>query len=135
MKNRILSDPELTMGAIVWIAAATLLPLQLGVSNAPPLALVVYLIVAGSLLAVADAVLNPASYYRLGDVGLQSVFWTISLSFPAVLLFTLGSIVAPGAVSYSDDLCRMAGLAHLESGPEGALEEALEPSEACETAR
>lgn len=135
MKNRILSDPELTMGAIVWIAAATLLPLQLGMANATPLALAVYLLIAGTLLAVADAVLNPASYYRFGDVGLQSVFWTISLAVPGVLLFALGTFLTPASHSFTDDLCRMAGLAHFEGALEGALEEAFEPSEECETAR
>ena len=85
MTNRILRDPAFGLGLVVWVVAATLLPFQLGLTGATLLALVAYLAVAGALLATADAVLNPAFYRDWSDVGLQSVFWMISLSLPAGL--------------------------------------------------
>ena len=132
MTNRILRDPAFGLGLLVWVVAATLLPFQLGLTGATLLALVAYLAVAGALLATADAVLNPAFYRDWSDVGLQSVFWMISLSLPAGLLFALGAASAPANDTFGDDLCRMAGLSHLEGHPEDALEEALEPTEDCE---
>ena len=132
MTNRILRDPAFGLGLAVWVVAATLLPFQLGLTGATLLGLVAYLAVAGALLATADAVLNPAFYRDWSDVGLQSVFWMISLSLPAGLLFALGAASAPANDTFGDDLCRMAGLSHLEGHPEDALEEALEPTEDCE---
>ena len=121
MTNRILRDPAFGLGLVVWVVAATLLPFQLGLTGATLLALVAYLAVAGALLATADAVLNPAFYRDWSDVGLQSVFWMISLSLPAGLLFALGAASAPANDTFGDDLCRMAGLSHLEGHPEDAL--------------
>ena len=132
MTKHIVHDPPFALGVAVWIAAATLLPFQLGVASGTLPALALYLVVAGTLLAVADAVLNPALYHRWSDVALQSVFWMISLTVPAALLFALGTRSAPAAEGFEDDLCQLAGLAHLEGHPEDALEEALEPTEECE---
>ena len=132
MTNRILRDPAFGLGLVVWVVAATLLPFQLGLTGATLLGLVAYLAVAGALLATADAVLNPAFYRDWSDVGLQSVFWMISLTLPAALLFALGTRSAPTTEGFEDDLCQLAGLAHLEGHPEDALEEALEPTEECE---
>lgn len=132
MTKRIVHDPPFALGVAVWIAAATLLPFQLGVASGTLPALALYLVVAGTLLAVADAVLNPALYHRWSDVALQSVFWMISLSLPALLLFALAAASAPANETFEDGMCRIAGLSHLEGHPEDALEEALEPTEDCE---
>ena len=132
MTKHIVHDPPFALGVAVWIAAATLLPFQLGVASGTLPALALYLVVAGTLLAVADAVLNPALYHRWSDVALQSVFWMISLSLPALLLFALAAASAPANETFEDGMCRIAGLSHLEGHPEDALEEALEPTEDCE---
>ncbi|KRA82777.1 hypothetical protein ASD76_01415 [Altererythrobacter sp. Root672] len=121
------------MGVLVWILAATLFPYQLGMSQAPFLSFVGYLMIAGMLLAVADALFNSATYRSLGDVAFQGLFWAIGLSVPAFAAFLIGTSTAPVTDAFEDDLCRMAGFAHVEGHPEAALEEALEPTEDCET--
>jgi hypothetical protein len=133
MKDRILAEPAFGLGVLVWIVAATLFPYQLGLSQAPFLSFIAYLTIAGLLLAVADAVFNSATYHTFRDVALQGLFWTIGLSIPAFAAFLIGTSTAPATVAFEDDLCRMAGLAHAEGHPEAALEEALEPTESCET--
>lgn len=133
MKDRILAEPAFGLGVVVWIVAATLFPYQLGLSQAAFLSFIAYLLFAGFLLAAADALLNSATYHSFGDVALQGLFWTIGLSIPALAAFFIGTATTPATVAFEDDLCRMAGLAHIESHPEAALEEALEPTEDCET--
>src|SRR5690606_24211284 len=109
MKDRILNEPTLCFGMVVWIAAATVLPLRLGMNGASIVAFAVYVAVAGLLLAVADAILNPSLYHRIGDVVLQGVFWTIGLAVPALLMFAIGGAVAPVHQQFSDDLCTLGG--------------------------
>lgn len=132
MKDRILSEPSFAMGMTVWVVAATLFPWQLGLAGASLIGFVAYLAIAGVLLAVADALLNAALYHRWTDVLFQGLFWMIGLSVPAAVLFTLGNSVAPAAIEFQDDLCVMTGLDNPADHSEAPLEEALEPSEACE---
>jgi len=132
MKDRILTDPSFAPGLAVWAAAATLFPWHLGLAGASWAGLALYLGVAGALLAVADALLNSAFYHRWGDIALQGLFWAIGLSVPAAILFAVGSSAAPAAEELQDGLCMMAGLDNPADHNEGAIEEALEPSEQCE---
>jgi hypothetical protein len=132
MKDRILTEPTFALGAVVWLVAATVFPWQLGLARASVGGFLVYLAVAGVLLAVADALLNPAFYRRFGDVALQGLFWTIGLSVPGAILFSFGMHAAPTAELFQDNLCAMAGLSNPADNTESALEEALEPSERCE---
>jgi hypothetical protein len=132
MKDRILHEPAFALGVAVWLVAATVFPWQLGLVGASLTGFAAYLAIAGGLLAVADALLNPAFYQRLGDVALQGLFWTIGLSVPAAVLFALGNSAAPAAERFEDNLCIMAGLANPADHTESAIEEALEPSESCE---
>lgn len=132
MRDRIFAEPAFALGAAVWLVAATLFPWRLGLAGASIAGFVAYLAIAGGLLAVADAVLNPAFYRRWDDVALQGVFWAIGLSVPAAILFALGTSAAPTAEKFEDDLCAMAGLANPADHTEDPIEEALEPTEACE---
>ena len=132
MKDRILSEPSFALGLAVWFAAATLFPWQLGVAGASLAAFVAYLVIAGTLLAVADALHNAAFYRRVSDVALQGLFWTIGLAVPAAVLFALGQSAAPAAETFEDGLCALAGMDNPADHTEPALEEALEPDEECE---
>lgn len=132
MKDRLLKEPAFAPGMAVWLAAATVFPWQLGLAGASAFGFLFYLFIAGLLLAVADALLNSALYYRLSDVLLQGVFWMIGLAVPGTLLFAVGGSFAPAAERFQDDLCVMAGLANPADHSEGALEEVLEPTEDCE---
>lgn len=132
MKDRILHEPAFALGALVWLVAATVFPWQLGLAGASIAGFVAYLAIAGGLLAIADALLNPAFYRRWDDVALQGLFWTIGLSVPAAILFALGNSAAPAADRFEDDLCLMAGLANPTDHTEDPIEEALEPTESCE---
>lgn len=136
MKSRILREPGLFLGLIVWAMAVTVFPLQLGLAGAAILSLVAYVAIAGTLLAVADAVLNPAFYNRTLDVVLQAAFWTMGIALPALAAFTIGGMAAPAQQAFTSDLCALGGL----EGPgdpddrtDTALEDALEAMNRCPT--
>jgi hypothetical protein len=132
MKDRILHEPAFALGALVWLVAATVFPWRLGLAGTSIGGFATYLAIAGGLLAVADALLNPVFYRRWDDIALQGLFWTLGLSVPAAILFALGNSAAPAAERFEDSLCIMAGLANPADYTESPIEEALEPTEACE---
>jgi hypothetical protein len=132
MKDRILHEPAFALGVLVWLVAATVFPWRLGLAGASIAGFATYLVIAGALLAVADALLNPAFYRRWDDIALQGLFWTLGLSVPSGILFALGSWAAPATERFEDSLCIMAGLANPADHSESPIEEALEPTESCE---
>lgn len=135
MKQRILTDPAFGPGLLVWAIAVTVLPLRLGTSGASFLALAAYVALAGLLLAVADAVLNPTLYRRFGDVGLQSVFWAIGIALPSLLAFALGTVLAPAQSEFADNLCAMTGIEGRhdhDDHTDGPIEDAIEAIDRCE---
>lgn len=132
MKDRFLSEPAFCLGVMVWLVAATVFPLQLGLGHASALGFVGYLAIAGALLAIADALLNPRLYARWGDVVLQSAFWAIGLAVPAVIAFAIGSAMAPADDVWEEELCDIADLSLPADHGESALEEAVDPLEQCE---
>ena len=135
MNDRILKDPAFSLGLMVWVVAASVFPLQLGLSGASAASFVGYVVLAGALLAIADAILNAQLYRGLSDVALQSVFWVIGLSVPAAIAFAVGLAVSPSREAFEDDMCRMTGVVVPHDSSEGALAEALDPTEDCEVVR
>jgi hypothetical protein len=133
MNHRILNDPAFGLGLVVWLVAASVFPLQLGLSGASAVSLAGYLLLAGVLLAIADAILNAQLYRGLSDVALQSVFWVIGLSVPAAIAFAVGIAVSPAREAFEDDLCRISGVVVPHDTSESPLMEALDPTEICET--
>jgi predicted outer membrane lipoprotein len=132
MNHRILNDPAFGLGLVVWLVAASVFPLQLGLSGASAVSFVGYLLFAGVLLAVADAILNAQLYRGVSDVALQAVFWLIGLSVPAAIAFAVGTAVSPAREAFEDDLCRISGVIVPHDASEGSLMEALDPTESCE---
>lgn len=132
MKDRLLNEPAFCLGLAVWFVAATLFPLQLGLGGASLLGFAGYLAIAGILLAVADALLNPALYARWSDVALQSAFWAIGLAVPAAVAFAVGMAAAPAREVFDEQLCAIADIAYPADPSEGVFEEAFEPMEQCE---
>jgi hypothetical protein len=132
MKDRFLSEPAFCLGVTVWLVAATVFPLQLGLGGASALGFVGYLAIAGALLAVADALLNPRLYARWADVVLQSAFWAIGLAVPALIAFAIGSAMAPADDVWDEELCDIADLSLPADHGESAFEEAVDPLEQCE---
>lgn len=132
MKDRFLHEPAFCLGMLVWFVAATVFPLQLGLAAASALGFVGYLAIAGALLAVADALLNPKLYARLGDVALQSAFWAIGLAVPALVAFLIGTAMAPADDAWDEELCQIADISLPADHGETALEEAVDPLEQCE---
>ena len=132
MNDRILKDPAFSLGLMVWVVAASVFPLQLGLTGATAASFVAYVVLAGVLLAVADAILNAPLYRGWSDVALQSVFWVIGLSVPAAIAFAIGIAVSPSREAFEDDLCRVSGVVVPQDTSEGAFEEAFDPTESCE---
>lgn len=132
MNDRILKDPAFSLGLLVWLVAASVFPLQLGLSGGSAASFVGYVVLAGVLLAVADAILNAPLYRGWSDVALQSVFWVIGLSVPAAIAFAIGIAVSPTREAFEDDLCRASGVVAAPDTSESALAEALDPTETCE---
>lgn len=134
MKDRILREPTVCFGMVVWITAVTVFPLRLGMTGAPFASFALYVAIAGMLLAVADAILNPSLYHRGGDVLLQGVFWTIGLSVPALVAFAIGLAAAPAHQEFSDNLCVLGGLEgryDTDDRTDTMLEDALEAIDDC----
>ena len=134
MKSRILREPGFVFGLIVWAAAVTIFPLQLGLAGVTVLSLAGYVAITGVLLAVADAVLNPSFYNRAADVVLQAAFWMMGIALPALAAFAIGGMAAPTKQAFANDLCALGGLegAHdPDDRTDTALEDALEAMERC----
>lgn len=134
MKDRILTEPTFFPGLIVWGVAVTIFPLQLGLSGGTAISFIGYVAIAGFLLAVADALLNPLHYHRLGDVVLQSLFWMIGIAVPALLAFAIGAAAAPTELKFSDELCALGGLEGRydhDDRTDTAVEDLLEAMDNC----
>lgn len=132
MSSRILSDPGFALGLVVWIVAASVFPLQLGLSGASAAGFLSYVVLAGALLAVADAILHAQPRRDLSDLALQTVFWVIGIALPAAIAFGVGSMLSPARGAFDDDLCRLSGVVLPADNTEGALAEAFDPTENCE---
>jgi hypothetical protein len=86
-----------------------LFPLNLGWGGASYLALGGYLLVAGVLFTAADVMTQRGFYRHWHDVCAQSVLTLLTISLPAVLLFSIGQMFDRSEERMEDELCAMSG--------------------------
>lgn len=108
------------LGAVVWLCAAFVFPLHLGLAGAPAVALVVYAAVAAGLLLAADILHDPVTYRGGGAVRSQAVPFLLAVAVPAVLAFAIGQALAPLEETLEEEVCQLGGYS---AAPEGSMEE------------
>ena len=120
------------LGTGVWLYAAFVCPLHLGMAGVPATALAGYVAVATGLLLTADILQDPASYRRAGTVRAQGAPFLLAVAVPAILAFTTGQRLAPlDAPIEEEDVCALAGLAPTDEGSAPELDDAFDLSADC----
>src|SRR5690606_36831863 len=119
MRSRILSEAGISLGLVVWLLAATILPFHLALAGAGWLAFAAYVLVAGLLFAVGDAVMGVSCLHSGRDVAGLGVMKGLGLSIPAASMFALGVWLTPTAGCLDDDVWRLGGCAaaHAQTTP------------------
>lgn len=95
MNERRFFDPGSYLAVQVWLCAALVFPLHLGIKGASVLSLLAYLGMAGALLTLAHAIQEPDIR---GDWQVAVFEWisrVLSLAVPAALAFALGGLLTP----------------------------------------
>lgn len=131
MKRLIVTEASVGLGLAAWLAAALILPFQLGASGAGVGALIAYAVVAGVLFTAGDMASGLTFWRGTGDVMVQAFLRAVGLVAPAALLFAIGHTVAPAAEELEDDVCAMGGFAEMPDGGEGSTDGLLDGHADC----
>ena len=131
MQGWIFREPALCLGIPVYLFAALLFPLHLGWSGASFLALAGYLAIAGALFTGADVLTQRGFYRRWQEVCAQSVLTLLTLSLPAVLVFSIGQMFDRSEEGMEDELCAMSGYAGGSDAPEVEADDAIDVTPDC----
>lgn len=134
MKRLLVTESSIGLGLAVWLAAAFLLPFQLGASGAGFGALIAYAVLAGLLFSAGDMLSGLTHWRGAGDLLLQSLMRAVGLGVPAALLFAVGQLAAPAAEQLEDDVCAMGGFAEMPDGGEGSSDMMLDGNADCQPA-
>lgn len=131
MQRWMFREPALCLGLPVYLCAGFLFPLHLGWSGAAFAVLAGYLAFACALFTAADVATQRGFYRGWQDVCAQSLLTLLTISLPAVLLFSLGQVFDRSEERMEDQLCAMEGYA---GGSDGLVEEAddsVDPTPDC----
>jgi len=120
------------LGAAVWLCAAFVFPLHLGLAGAPLPAFVAYVAVAGGLLLTADILQDPAAYRGAGAVRSQAWPFLLAVAGPAALAFLLGQALAPLDQAIEEEqVCELVGLSPTVEGDMQELDDGFDPTADC----
>jgi hypothetical protein len=111
-------DPVVYLALPVWLCAAVVFPLQIGMTGAPAPSLLFYLVTAGGLLALADALHDTASYGNWQVALFEWLLRVLGLAVPAVLAYALGTMAAPDEPVFEPALCASSAYARAGSTAE-----------------
>jgi hypothetical protein len=119
-------------GVVVWVFAAFVFPMHLGLAGAPALALAAYTALAAGLLLTADILHDPGAYRGRGLVRAQVSPFFIAVAVPAMLGFAIGKVLAPLDQAVEDEqVCALAGFAPAAEGAMADLGDGLDPTADC----
>jgi hypothetical protein len=104
-------DPAVYLALPVWLCAAIVFPLQIGMAGAPAASLLFYLLAAGALLSVADALHDIASYGNWQVAVFEWLLRVLGLAVPALLAYALGALAAPDDPVFEPSFCSPAAYA------------------------
>jgi hypothetical protein len=124
-------EPALCLGFPVYICAGFLFPLHLGWSGASYVTLAGYLALACVLFTAADVMTQRGFYRRWPEICAQSILTLLTISLPAVLVFSIGQTFDRSEERMEDELCAMSGYA---GGSDSLAEEAddsVDPTPDC----
>ena len=131
MQRWMLREPALCLGFPVYLCAGFLFPLHLGWSGASYITLAGYLALACALFTAADMTMHRGFYRRWQDIGAQAVLTLLTISLPALLVFSIGQAFDRSEEGMEDELCEMSGYA---GGSDTLVEEAddsVDPTPDC----
>lgn|SRR6478609_5261716 len=131
MQRWMFREPALCLGLPVYLCAGFLFPLNLGWNGASYLTLAGYLALAVALFTTADVFTQRGFYRRWPEICAQSVLTLLTISLPALLLFSVGQAFDRSEERMEDELCAMSGYA---GGSDAAAEEAddsVDPTPDC----
>jgi hypothetical protein len=124
-------EPALCLGLPVYLCAGFLFPLHLGWSGTSYVVLAGYLALACALFTTADVLTQRGFYRRWQEVCAQSVLTLLTISLPALLLFSVGQAFDRSEEGMEDELCAMSGY---RGGSDALVEEAddsVDPTPDC----
>ncbi len=130
MSERRYLDPASLLALPVWLCAAIVFPLQLGITGASLISLALYLAAAGTLLSLADAFHEPDGYGNWQVALFECLLRILGLAIPAALAFALGAIVAPDQPEFGLAECMDGGLPAASASPGEPLGEVSHPANA-----
>jgi hypothetical protein len=90
MRKWIFSEPAVGPAVVVWVLAATVLPLWLGCTGAPWVSLIFYLAAAAAILAAADALNRQGWHLQWQALVCESLLLALGLAVPAAIAFSIG---------------------------------------------
>jgi len=131
MQRWMFREPALCLGLPVYLSAAFLFPLHLGWSGASYLALGGYLAVAAALFTGADVMTQRGPFPRWPAVCSQALLPLLTISLPAVLLFSLGQAFDQSEEVMEDELCEMSGYAGGSDAAEVEVDDAIDMTVDC----
>jgi hypothetical protein len=131
MQGWIFREPALCLGIPVYLFAALVFPLHLGWSGASYLALAGYLGVTGALFTSADVLTHRGFYRRWQEICAQAVLSLLTVSLPAVLVFSIGQMFDRSEEDMEDELCAMSGYVSGSDAAEEEVDDAIDVTPDC----
>ena len=131
MQRWMFREPALCLGLPVYLCAGFLFPLNLGWGGASYLTLAGYLAVAGALFTAGDVATQRGFYRRWPEICAQSVLTLLTISLPAVLLFTVGQAFDRSEEGMEDELCAMSGYAGGSDSAAEEIDDSVDPTPDC----
>jgi hypothetical protein len=126
----IFREPALRFGVPVCLFAVIVFPLHLGWTGASPFAFAGYLLIAGVLFSVADALLQPSFYPKWSAIISQSVLSLLGLAVPAGIFFLIGTAIGPVEEQLEDQYCAKRGTAEI-SDASAEADDTFDPTPDC----
>lgn len=133
MQRWMFREPALCLGLPVFLCAGLLFPLHLGWSGTNYVTLAGYLAFACALFTAADVIMQRSLYRRWAEVVAQSVLTLLTLSLPAILLFSVGQALDRSEEGMEDELCTMSGYTGGSDTLEAEADDSVDPTPDCVT--
>lgn len=131
MQRWMFREPALCLGAPVYLCAGFLFPLHLGWSGASYVMLAGYLALACTLFIAADVTTQRGFYRRWPEICAQAVLTLLTISLPALLLFSIGQTFDRSEEGMEDELCAMSGYPGGSDAPLEEADDSLDPTPDC----
>lgn len=130
LQHWLVREPSLSFGLPVFVFAAVVFPLHLGWTGASIPAFGGYLLLAAILFAAGDAHRHWRFYDGWAMVGSQAILTFFALAVPAVLAFSIGSLVGPVDEALDESVCASRGTTEVDT-PTAEADDAFDVTPDC----